>query len=216
MEPLKLYPRGSPYLNEIWVLALLIPGPAWDAAIYQGNAIFYGCVITFLVICLLAAVFISKRYIRPVVSAMKFIKSDILTGLPKTQIVEIDDLLEYLAALDEERKTLDKEREILTAELTQAKLKAMEQNTEQESAASGVQTGNAYEQFLLNLNSLTATEQTVFNLYMKNYTAQQIANELFVTINTVKFHNRNIYAKLGVSSLKELMVYVNLMKEMSN
>jgi DNA-binding NarL/FixJ family response regulator len=48
---------------------------------------------------------------------------------------------------------------------------------------------------------------------MDNLTAREIAKKLFITMSTVKFHNKNIYSKLGVSSLKELMVYVNLMRE---
>ncbi len=52
----------------------------------------------------------------------------------------------------------------------------------------------------------------MFNLYMENLTAPEIAKKMFVALRTVRFHNTNIYAKLGVSSLKELMVYVNMMK----
>ncbi|MDR1589562.1 MAG: helix-turn-helix transcriptional regulator [Oscillospiraceae bacterium] len=64
-----------------------------------------------------------------------------------------------------------------------------------------------------NLKTLTATERAVFDLYMGEKTAREIADELFITDNTVKFHNKNIYRKLGVSSLKVLWVYMKMMKE---
>jgi ATP/maltotriose-dependent transcriptional regulator MalT len=32
-------------------------------------------------------------------------------------------------------------------------------------------------------------------------------------MNTIKTHNRRIYAKLGVSSRKEMMVYVEMMRD---
>ena len=31
--------------------------------------------------------------------------------------------------------------------------------------------------------------------------------------NTVKFHNKNIYSKLGISSRKQLLQYATLMRE---
>jgi ATP/maltotriose-dependent transcriptional regulator MalT len=137
-----------------------------------------------------------------VVSALELIKTDDRKSIPKTRIAEIDDLLVYLTALDEEHKTLGEEKETLAAELEKAK---------QASPVSA-----SYEQFLQNLETLTMSEYAVFNLYMKNFSAQQIANKLFVSINTIKFHNRNIYSKLGISSLKELKIYVHMMKESKN
>ncbi len=194
-ETLRLYPTGSPYEEETWALAVLVPASDWEAATRQNNGVVYGSLTALLLISLLTAVLVSKRYIRPVVQALELIKSDDRQSLPKTQIAEIDDLTEYLAAQDEERKSLGAENETLTAELERAK--------------SG---SAAYKRFQTNLETLTVTERAVFNLYMENLTARQIAERLFITLRTVKFHNSNIYAKLGVSSLKELMVYVNMTK----
>lgn len=198
-ESLRLYPADSPYADETWALALLMPSEDWDSVASQSHTLFYVLPVTLFAVSLLLAVFINKRYIRPVVSALQSIKSDERDTLPRTQITEIDDLLEYLAGMDREHK---EEKEILAAELEQARRReAMAQNA------------SAYGRFLENLKTLTATERAVFNLYMENHTAQQIAEKLFIAQRTVKFHNKNIYSKLGVSSLKELMVYVNLMKE---
>ncbi|MFI9504649.1 LuxR C-terminal-related transcriptional regulator [Nocardia sp. NPDC052566] len=47
---------------------------------------------------------------------------------------------------------------------------------------------------------LTATELTVLNRLPSGRTAQQIAADLGVSVNTVKTHLRGIYAKLGTSS----------------
>ena len=71
-----------------------------------------------------------------------------------------------------------------------------------------------YERFIQHMNALTAAEQAVFNLYIAGKSAQEITEELFITANTVKFHNKNIYKKLGVSSLKELRVYISMMGEL--
>jgi DNA-binding CsgD family transcriptional regulator len=200
MSSISLYPADSPFADEEWALALLIPLEDWERVTRQSNFLFYGIFAALLAFGLFSAVFISRRYIRPVVSALELMKTDDRKSLSKTHITEIDDLLEYLTALDEARKTLDEEKEILNVELDETKHLGP--------------VSAAYEQFLRNLETLTASERAVFNLYMKDLSAQQIAGALFVSINTIKFHNRNIYAKLGISSLKELKIYVNMMKEM--
>jgi DNA-binding CsgD family transcriptional regulator len=202
---LRLYPTGSAFENEIWALSLLVPEAEWNANPHQNNSLLYGAVIALLIASLLAAVWISRRYIRPLVSALEMIQSDSPTAAPKTQIAEIDDLLKYLAAQDEVRKALDEEKNSLAAELDRARRQTVEGNSRSDSESFG--------RFLRNLKTLTTTEEAVLGLYLKELSAQQIADELFVSINTVRFHNRNIYAKLGVSGLSELKVYLKMMRE---
>ena len=50
------------------------------------------------------------------------------------------------------------------------------------------------------LDHLTSRELDVLRRLAKGHSDQDIARELFLSVNTVKWHNRNIYAKLGVSS----------------
>ena len=69
-----------------------------------------------------------------------------------------------------------------------------------------------FERFIGDLATLTKTQRRVFELYVRNYTADEIAAELHITMSTLKTHNRNILLKLGVTSRKEMMVYVNIMK----
>ncbi len=56
---------------------------------------------------------------------------------------------------------------------------------------------------------LTNSEKKVFELILSGYSNQQIADELFISINTVKFHIRNVLAKIGVQRKSELLaIYV--------
>ena len=54
---------------------------------------------------------------------------------------------------------------------------------------------------------LTRREAEVLNLLKESLTNQEIAAKLFVTTRTVRFHLRNIYAKLGVGRRGEAMVW---------
>ena len=59
--------------------------------------------------------------------------------------------------------------------------------------------------------SLTRTERTIFQFYLEGKTTKEIMALLNIKENTLKYHNKNLYQKLGVSSRKELQeVYSQL------
>ncbi|WP_221409447.1 tetratricopeptide repeat protein [Marinoscillum furvescens] len=71
------------------------------------------------------------------------------------------------------------------------------------------QVGVAKEQINESLEeTLSDREFEILNLVLSNKSNGQIAEELFVSINTVKFHLKNIYTKLGVSNRKEALKFV--------
>jgi len=60
------------------------------------------------------------------------------------------------------------------------------------------------DQFAEGITRLTHTERLVFDLYLQGKTTKEVLATLNIKENTLKYHNRNIYSKLGVSSRKEL------------
>lgn len=52
---------------------------------------------------------------------------------------------------------------------------------------------------------LTATEHKVYNLYINGKSTVEVLETLGISQNTLKYHNKNIYGKLGVSSRKQLI-----------
>src|SRR5215471_17483838 len=50
------------------------------------------------------------------------------------------------------------------------------------------------------LEALTEREQEILNLIVEGLSNQAIADQLFLTLGTVKWYNKNIYSKLGVRS----------------
>ncbi len=51
---------------------------------------------------------------------------------------------------------------------------------------------------------LTHTEKLIYDLYVCGKSTQEVLAEMNIKENTLKYHNKNIYGKLGVSSRKEL------------
>lgn len=93
-----------------------------------------------------------------------------------------------------------------TAEL-QSELAAAQrhqQNVSVEKAA--VQfTDEQCERFASNLTNLTRTELVIYEFYISGKTTKEIMAALNIKENTLKYHNKNIYGKLGVSSRKQLV-----------
>lgn len=50
----------------------------------------------------------------------------------------------------------------------------------------------------------------VFDLYLDDKSAKEIADVLNIRESTLKFHNHNILEKLGVSSRKHMLSYATL------
>lgn len=199
-EQIKFYPTSSPYINDTWVISVIMPKEDLKADVSKNTMISYSIVIGLLFLSLLMAFFVSKLYISPVVKALDMIKYSNNGIIEKTKIAEINDLIEYLSAQDEQRKMLTAEKELSNRKVQISDLR--------ENLNPNI---SSYNKFVCNINSLSPAEQAVFNLYIKGHTAKEASELLCLSINTIKTHNKHIYAKLNVTSRKELMVYVQMM-----
>ena len=63
----------------------------------------------------------------------------------------------------------------------------------------------AIELYLAGLSRLTPKERELYECYVTGMTTDVIMDKLAIKENTLKFHSRNLYSKLGVKSRKQLM-----------
>ena len=56
------------------------------------------------------------------------------------------------------------------------------------------------------LPHLTYTERLIYDLYLQGLSTKEVLEEMNIKENTLKYHNKNIYGKLGVSSRKQLLL----------
>ncbi|MBR3968723.1 MAG: hypothetical protein IKJ93_03955 [Clostridia bacterium] len=61
------------------------------------------------------------------------------------------------------------------------------------------------EVFMMGLKTLTPTEREIYDAYIARVTTKEIMANMNIKESTLKYHNRNLYGKLGVSSRKELI-----------
>ena len=65
-----------------------------------------------------------------------------------------------------------------------------------------------FDSFAQAVTTLTSAERRILNYYIKGCEITDIPDLAFISINTVKKHNRSIYHKLNVASRDELMLYI--------
>ena len=61
------------------------------------------------------------------------------------------------------------------------------------------------EVFMMGLKTLTPTERDIYDAYIARVTTKEIMANMNIKESTVKYHSRNLYSKLGVSTRKELL-----------
>ena len=147
------------------------------------------------------------------------------TGI--SHIAEIDDLFAFLAEQD-------REHERALALLTQEKQDAQDEKDRLQEAFDRAQekyeSAQAeisrlaysrkqeidpadYQQFLQGINTLTPTESKIFAYYLSGKSVKEILSIAAIKESTLRYHNKNIYSKLGVNSLKQLLRYAALMQQ---
>ena len=196
------------YENIDYAITVLIPKSDYsqmklrDAV--QTLAVAFLLLFSVIIVCL----YFSKKYIAPILKGLERIKKSQISEA--CNIAEIDDLFEFLSQKDSE---YEKSLAELSKENEQAKHEISRVLTENERLANTQKKmvpQDVYDFFLTGLKQLTPTEKAIFDLYMDGKTAAEIMEIMTIKQTTLKYHNRNIYSKLGVSSKKQLLGYAAL------
>ena len=69
-----------------------------------------------------------------------------------------------------------------------------------------------FRQFAEKAKTLSSAERRILNYYIDGHDIAEIPDLAFISIHTVKKHNRSIYQKLEIASRDELMLYLELFR----
>ena len=126
-------------------------------------------------------------------------------------------LLAYVAPLIEikrrkvktENPTDEEKRKALLTVNTE--INSIESNIEVKETVVAENNENAekIELFQKGISTLTVTEKMIFDLYLEGNGTKDVLAKMNIKENTLKYHNKNIYGKLGVSSRKQLLEIAN-------
>lgn len=189
-----LYPSKSVFKDEKWVLAALVP-PA-DVNKTKRAHLAFAIFLSLFMLGVIVSYHMSRRYVEPITNTFNEIKE---YGPPsnKTNIPEIDDFIEFLKQYPYE-----------SAENIPAAVDVMHEDEAPTAAEASLELDKMqFEEFTDRLKTLSRAEREVFDLYIKGHTAKEISQMLYISINTVKSHNKKIYSKMNVNSRAELLAY---------
>ena len=212
--------------NHTFTVALMMTESQYNAQIREGQMKTAGIILFVVLFAFTYCLFMSKKYVAPILRKIDQVKYSGEHG-GQLKIREIDDLFDYLAqrdvAYEEQLQLLQASKQAAEEETQRTKAayeKALEeyelaQNeilhlTEEQKKKIVLED---YDYFICNLKTLTPTESRIYELYLEGKTAQEIATILGIQENTMKYHNKNIYSKLGVSSRKQLLRFAALKQQ---
>ena len=69
-----------------------------------------------------------------------------------------------------------------------------------------------FQAFAEKVKTLSSAERRILGYYIEGHETADIPDLAFISIHTVKKHNRSIYQKLEVASRDELMLYIELFR----
>lgn len=200
-------------------LSVIIPKSDHDRMLMRDTVRTVLLLLVFSILAVCLALFFARRYIKPIKQSLDNIRNKEYEQ-SKAYATEIRDLFAYLAEQDRTNEAeLTKARNEKAAALTavgeiQRKYDEAAKQIER-LAYSRKDEIDPYdfENFKLGLKTLTAKENEVLKMYIDGKTVKDITSELSLQESTVRFHNKNIYFKLGVHSLKQLLRYVAVLRQ---
>ena len=209
--------------GDPFTATLMIPEVLYNDMVTRGQLRTIGIIAIVVLFTFGCCTIMSKKYVAPILR-----KIDAVTSNGEAdgtlRIREIDDLFTYLEERDlqhdQQLKLLEEARAKAELEAEKTRLAYEKALEEYELAQKQIQQLSReqkkdivledYEFFVCNLATLTPTEYRIYELYLEGKTAAEIAGIIGITDNTMKYHNKNIYSKLGISSRKQLLRFAAL------
>jgi len=195
--------------NNTFTVAIMLTEAQYERILEKNRIKTAGVILFIVIFALIFCVFISKKYVSPIIKSLELIKSNDGTE-NNLKIREINDLFVFLEEKDvlyeQKLQHLEKAQKEAEEEAERTKLayeKALEEYALAQSEIQHLSEEHKkeivledYEFFLCNLSTLSPAEYKIYELYLSGKTAKEIVDILGITENTLKFHNKNIYSKL--------------------
>ena len=173
--------------DTVWAAAILIPQDSYAAYTADVQKTWVIAALGLLLALLALSFFLSRRFVRPITDSLKRFQ---LEEMPEpgiySGISEVDELAEFLHA------------------------RARNQRLEQGDLPPNI--AELFDQFVERKDLLTEAERNILRYYIDGHEISEIPDLAFISMSTVRKHNRSIYEKLGVASRDELMLYIDLLR----
>ncbi len=178
---------SAPQMGDIqWAVAVLLPAANYQSYTARRRLIVFTLFMILLLILIAVSVFLSRRYVQPITQRIQAIQSGNINCDTSTGLSELDELLKFLQT-QKQNISMDKDE-----------------------LPKGIQ--EIFDKFIECTKSLTDAERNILGYYINGYQIAEIPELAYISMSTVRKHNRSIYEKLEVSSRDELMLYIDLLR----
>ena len=209
--------------EDTFTVALMLPEAQFSALVQKGQMKTVGIIFAVVLIMFAYCLFLSRKYVAPILRKIEQVKES-ENDSEQLNIREFDDLFDFFdkksSVLEEQLQSLKEAKQAAEQEAARARETYEKALEEYELARSEILhlsdeskteiVLEDYEYFLCNLKTLTPQEMRIYELYVEGKTTAEIAAIIGIKDNTMKYHNKNIYAKLGVTSRKQLLRFAAL------
>ncbi len=173
--------------DTAWATAILIPQDSYAAYTADVQKTWVVAALGLFLMLLALSFFLARRFVRPITDSLKrFQQEELPEQSMSSGISEVDELAEFLNA------------------------RARNQRLEQGELPPNI--AELFDQFVVRKDLLTEAERNILRYYIDGHEIAEIPDLAFISMSTVRKHNRSIYEKLGVSSRDELMLYIDLLR----
>lgn len=202
--------------NEL-TAAILLPEEAYQTMTRYEKLKAYSMLAGFLLLVIVSGIILSERYVEPLRHGLEQLKATRDEQEFQSKLPEINDLFRFLSEKDRERER-EQDRERQRLEQIQADMQVEYDRVQEQLTRLGEQRRkeidpDSYHLFRESLKTLTPKEKEVFSLYLQGKSSKEIIALMEFGENALKYHNKNIYSKLGIASRKELLMYATLMEQ---
>lgn len=204
-------------LNERFRAYILIPRRDYQRMVFREGTEVLLIFAVLLCLALLCCRYFSRRFLNPILKSLEQLKNREKTD-PDEMVPEIAELFTLLSEIENDRQA---ETSALEKEIENARKELSRVNKEYDDAKRELSRlvyarkkevdPESYQLFLNGLNTLTRTEKKIFLLYLSGKGTKEIMEENQIKESTLRYHNRNIYSKLGINSMKQLLRYAAIM-----
>ena len=210
--------------DDPYAIAVMLPQEEYNHLLKESLTQSLLLIAVMLIFAVTCCIFFSKTYLLPILRGLEELKGR--ENTKDSGVQEIDDLLYFLLSQDQEHENAIR---VLEDEKNTAKSRATRIQQEYEKVKQDFEASKAdqlnidtlqdaelssteYEAFRRGLTELTVTERKIVQYYFEGKTVKDIQALMDIKESTLRYHNRNIYGKLGVHSMKQLLqfaVYAN-------
>ena len=172
--------------DQKWKVVVLIPNRIYMAHVSEQRRRVILSVFIFILCMGTLSLIISRKFVQPIVKGLEIIQTQRDYSKLSTGISELDVLIRFLESQPHTEQISDR---------------GLPEDIEE-----------LLVQFAEGIKKLSAAEYHVFHFYLEGYSISEIPELAFISMSTVKKHNRNIYGKLGISSNDELLLLIDLFR----